>query len=231
MGYYNGMVWITEMSAKMEKIPSFSTSCKCNEHCMKYREIEGSICEECYANAVLDYRESLAEHLEENFNTLNLRILESYELPHFNPLVTPYIRGESHGDFASVNAVINAINICNENPKSQIAVWTKNPFLFKQAFDMGYEKPENMRIVVSSLFRNVVRDVSVYDFVDVVFTVYDMDFALEHDIKINCGTRHCINCGICYQKSNNGIIYVNEILKKESKRYYKELEKRNAHRG
>ena len=68
-----------------------------------------------------------------------------------------------------------------------------------------------------------------FDFIDFVFTVYSASYALENNININCGAKHCLTCLKCYKgmNRNKSVIYINEILKEESKYYYKELSKRN----
>ena len=75
---------------------------------------------------------------------------------------------------------------------------------------MGYEKPKNLIIIQSSFFLNIVDPIKDM-WVDKVFTVFTKEFAIVHDIKINCGARHCLSCQTCY--TNNDTIYINELLK------------------
>ena len=48
-------------------------------------------------------------------------------------------------------------------------------------------------------------------FVDHVFTVYDKKFIEENNIEINCGSRDCLGCQLCYHGDTE--FYINEKLK------------------
>ena len=225
---FNGVLWVSDcMSGKMQGIMSISTSVIDNPICQERRKIKGSICEKCYADATCRRRTELRKHLHDNFLLMNNSIIAWDDLPRFN-INTKIVRFESFGDSASVNHVINTFNICKKNPDTSFTIWTKNPNFIVQALKDGHTKPENLIIVLSSQRLNVVADI-VYKFVDIVFTVYTADYAIENNITINCGSRDCINCLRCYTKTN-GVIYVNEMLKSQAKKYYKLLEERNTNK-
>ena len=100
--------------------------------------------------------------------------------------------------------------MCYKNPRVKFALWTKNPDFIAEAIADGYEKPQNLNIVLSSLFLNKERK-NPFPFVDKVFTVYTPDHIEAENIDINCGARNCFDCGLCYEK--NGVEVINEKLK------------------
>jgi hypothetical protein len=51
-----------------------------------------------------------------------------------------------------------------------------------------------------------------YPFIDKVFNVFtDEKEAWNYNLEINCGTRKCLKCRICYEK--NDITSINELVK------------------
>ena len=217
---YNGVLWISDcMTGKMEDIHSLSTSVLDNPICQARRKVKDSICEKCFAAATLKRYSSVQRYLHENFLKMNNGIIENNDLPR---LINDRIfRLEAFGDSCTTNHVINTFNICTKNPETTFTIWTKNPEFINQVLRMGYEKPKNLIIVLSSVFLNK-RATRIYSFVDIVFTVYTAEYAVENNIDINCGSRKCIECLRCYTK-HDGIIYVNEMLKSEAKKYNKLL--------
>lgn len=168
------------------------------------------ICGFCFSDSQQDYQSSMTPTLARNFEILNNGIIHSDYLPVLNDL---YFRGESFGDFASVNAVRNFINLARKNPLTRFAIWSKNLLYFTLAF-REMEKPENVNIVKSSAYVNrpVKLTAAEKEYVDVVFTVYSKEYAKHHGIAINCGALACLTCLKCYKK-HDGVIYINEALK------------------
>lgn len=220
---FNGVLWESELSGKLEGFKSISTSSAKNPICCERAKDENSICSKCYAMAMLAYRHNLDEHLTDNLEILTDRVLEERELPFINSLK---YRLEFCGDVANECQVINYFNICNHNPNTTFAVWTKNASIYKKAIQNGYSKPKNLIIVYSSPYLNVVADVSEFDFIDIVFTVFTAVYAIENNITINCGGIRCLACMECYTQKD-GIRYVNEMLKSQQKKYYKMLSESN----
>lgn len=195
-------------TGKMEGMTSISTSCACNARCKRNAEIKGSICEKCYSFRMMKFRAGMAAAFERNYNLLTSSILPAEDLPVIN---AKYCRIESFGDIANWIQAANYLNIIRKNPDVKFAWWTKNPDLIKEAlFKTRTTKPDNVQIVLSSLFVNKKR-VTRYNFIDKVFTVYDKQTAEEKHIDINCGARHCMSCLKCYEK--NMFIEINELLK------------------
>ena len=215
---YNGLLWETGLTGKLEYFFSITTPPTCNSRCQVYRIDPNKICANCYSCAAMNYRKAFREKLVQNYLQLK-EVLPMEALPVIN---LPYERIESHGDVDNVNQVINYFNICNKNPDTQFTVWSKNPDLYDKAIKAGHAKPKNLIFVLSSFFKNVVADPGKWPFVDIVFTVFTAEYAIEHDIIINCGGQKCINCLTCYTPAP-GIRYINEMLKSDQKRYYKML--------
>ena len=191
----------------MSGMVSISTSVTTNDRCKKNAAIPGSICEKCFASKQMKIFPSMEKPMIRNQEILTSEILPEEKLPIINNL---YFRFEAFGDLNNDIQVINYFNICYKNPGVKFALWTKNPDYIATAIAKGYSKPENLNIVLSSLFINVERRI-IHDFVDKVFTVYDRDHIQENNVEINCGAKSCFSCGLCYEK--NGVKIINEKLK------------------
>lgn len=218
-----GIAVSTAMSGKMAGMISLSTSPH-GERCKRNAE-RFEVCKHCYAKAC-------DAHYKDLHNVLmsNLEILTTTEIPvdawfslNFNAWRN--MRLESFGDVNNVLQVVNYFNACKRNPKITFAVWTKNIDLYYQAVVQGNYKPENLIIIVSSPMLNTpVRIPEKYaGIVDKVFTVYTYEYIRENNLPpcfINCGARNCKCCKRCY-KHTDGIEYINEILKSDSKKVHK----------
>lgn len=203
----NGLHFTTNHSGKMSGMVSISTSVTTNERCAKNAAIKGSICEKCYAAKQMKIFPFMEKPMVENQRILTSSIIDPELLPTINNL---YFRFEAFGDLNNATQVKNYFNICYKNPRVKFALWTKNPDYIAEAIADGYAKPDNLNIVLSSLFVNKERK-SPYSFVDKVFTVYDADTISREGIEINCGARSCFDCGLCYEK--NDVRDIREKLK------------------
>jgi hypothetical protein len=150
---------------------------------------------------------TMEKPMVENQRILTSSVLPMELLPTINNL---YFRFEAFGDLNNDVQVMNYFNLCYKNPKTKFALWTKNPDFIQSAIVKGYDKPENLNIVLSSLFINKERKTQ-YPFVDKIFTVYDPQYIEENNVSINCGSRNCFDCGLCYEKNN--VTIINEKLK------------------
>lgn len=204
---HNGLHFTTKHSGKMSGMVSISTSVTTNERCKKNAQIKGSICEKCFASKQMRVFPSMEKPMVENQRILTSSVLPMELLPTINNL---YFRFEAFGDLNNDIQVMNYFNLCYKNPKTKFALWTKNPDFIESTIKQGYKKPENLNIVLSSLFINQERK-SKYDFVDKIFTVYDPTYIEENNVSINCGSRNCFECGLCYEKNN--VTIINEKLK------------------
>lgn len=203
----SGLHFTTKHTGKMAGMASISTAVTTNARCAKNAKIPGSICAMCYAAKQMKFYPSMEKPMIENQRILTSEILPAEKLPTINNL---YFRFESFGDLNNATQVKNYFNICYKNPRVKFALWTKNPDYIAAAIRDGYEKPDNLNIVLSSLFVNKERKTR-YPFIDKVFTVYDPDYIEKNNVQINCGAKNCFTCGLCYEK--NGISVINEKLK------------------
>lgn len=205
---YNGILWETTHTGKMSHIPSISTSCATNPYCIKRMENKESVCSHCYANTYMKMRKSLKAHLEENAEKLTKQIIPAEYLPVTNTIL---YRFESFGDLHNDIQLINYLNICRKNPQTKFALWTKNTWILKNVFiNQNISKPDNLSIIVSSIKLNKPTKHDA-EYVDHIFTVYDKNYIKDHNVLINCGSRDCFTCNLCY--TTNTTFHISEQLK------------------
>ena len=224
--YTNGPLWLTkgDDGGKVSGIFAVNTPCTYNEFCLMMQQIVGSVCEECFGKTQLAYKQTLEDHLIENWEILTKEILPLDELPIF-PL--QYGRIEMVGELGNMIHAINYYNIVRENPRTNFAWWSKRLDIMDELFSTR-EKPINLRFIASSPMLNTPINVGDRKYVDHVFTVYTFDYAVEHNIHINCGSRKCVMaskrnpaCKNCYENNGHNEFYVNEILKCQRKKWEK----------
>ena len=205
------LVHITTHGGKLEGMHSISTSVRRNPNCAARRNVNGSICEKCYAVTLTGIRKGLDEAISRNTDVLTARLLSMDELP---IITDEYFRLEAFGDLINETQAINYLHICRKNTRTRFALWTKNPWIMAAALKTA-AKPNNLVIIYSSPMINKAVNVralkKLYPFIDKTFTVYDKAFAQDHNIAINCGGRHCLSCLRCYTKRTAKA--VNELLK------------------
>lgn len=207
----NGLLWQTTHEGKMKGIASIGTSCVENPFCIERRKNGDSICSKCYAETYMKMRKSLKNHLIENANILTTRLLEGREIPVTNANI---FRFESFGDLYNATHLQNYIFICERNPFTKFGLWTKNIQILEEIFNTnGIKKPDNLSIVVSSpmINKQAMFDKDKFWFIDHVFTVYDKNTIKENDIDINCGSKNCLGCQLCYHRDTE--FYIREKLK------------------
>lgn len=204
----NAITW--NHSGKMSGMVSLSTSPLENPYCMNRCKNENSICSHCFSMNLQKMRKELKEKLIRNTELLTKTVIPVNEMPLLNVC---YFRLESFGDIQNVTQVHNYFNLCKRNKGTTFALWTKNPFVIKNALASGLKKPGNLIVIYSSPMMNTATNLerlqSVFPFVDKIFTVYDKEHS--KDVNINCGANHCLSCLRCYKKRTTAVI--NEQLK------------------
>lgn len=220
-----GVAFTLKMTGKMEGMIALSTSPNGNERCKARAECgnENCVCTKCYSIASMKYKRNLDKMTEENGKRLSEKVIPVDEWLVIDPLVYPLGREEAHGDLRNAIHYINMNNLSIRNPKIPMALWTKNGDYIRTATDMGHVKADNLTVLGSSPQLNTEIDLDEHPEYDKVFTVYTYKYIKEHKLTplfFNCGARHCLSCGKCYHK-DNGIRYIHEILKKDTKRVYK----------
>lgn len=212
------------MSHKMQGACSISTSVKHNEFCKAHMQIEGSICQECYADDQLSYQKSTRVKMEKNDALLKSDIIPYESIPVLMPDTWPVLRFEAFGDIENTMQVINYLNIARKNPHMPCALWTKNLHILDIVFKTE-EKPKNLQIGYSALFKDLpvtLRAVrKLHPYVDFVFNVVTLEYAKKHGIKANCARACGTTCGWkCYTGGHaDGEVF--EILHKDASKAVK----------
>lgn len=205
----SGIHFTTKMNGKMEGMQSLSTSVLENPHCQERRKQGNTICAHCFAASQMKCYKSMIKCFKENTRILTTELFPVEQMPIINAL---YFRFEAFGDLVNEIQVMNYFNLCKKNPGVRFALWTKNPWYIARAIEQGNEKPDNLQIVFSSPIVNQVieeKAIARFPFIDKIFTVYDKE--TSKNVNINCGSKKCLSCGLCYNK--NDILHINETLK------------------
>lgn len=198
-----GLQFTMKHTGKMTDLVSLSTSVEKNIICQVRQKDEKSICAHCFAQSMMKIYDNLEPVMSRNLDVLCSRLLEVNEIP---VILTNsgYFRLESFGDVCNVIQAANSLRIAAANSWLSCAVWTKNPAFYYAAITGRYaDKPENMNIILSSIYVNMVDQLPAKYafFIDHIFTVYDDRGIYDQGININCGARSCASCGKCYKKS------------------------------
>jgi len=200
-----GLLHESKLSGKMKGIPSISTSPMLNQNCEKNRQIKGSICQSCYAVAGCKMYPSLDKVLNDNSDLLqNILDISSVKT------TTLFFRFESHGDLINENHLLNYVNIAKNNPQTKFALWTKVIPIAEEFFNK-VKKPENFQLIYSSIMKNKKINARNLKHMDKIFSVYTKDYIAENNTAINCGSRSCSTCQVCY--TGTGEFEINERLK------------------
>ena len=212
---------VSELTGKLEDFWAISTSVLMNPICQARAKCAGCICKDCYAAEGASRFSGLSQALETNFLILNNFLLSEEALATVAvPSTNGAARVESHGDAATVKCAINHTRIVVSHRHLTWGLWSKNLDFYRQAFE-AEGKPDNMIFIASSPIVNEVMEIpdDCKWFVDKVMTIYEPEFAKEHNIQINCGTwnakdldHRCKLCMRCYDK-HNAEFYINELKK------------------
>lgn len=204
-------------TGKMEGIHSISTSVVLNGNCQRNQKIKGSICEKCFAEAMMQMYSALEAKVARNTKVLTERILDESELPDVSD--QDIFRFESFGDINDMTQLENYMNIVKKNKPTRFTLWSKRYPLIYEYFST-HDVPENFTMILSSLMLNEKIDLTFMKKLDKFkkgqlksFTVYDKEYIFEHykELNLNCGSRCCAKCRKCYDC--NEIEEISEILK------------------
>ena len=224
-GYYgikaskdSGGLKVSTLTGKLEGMHSISTSPELSHFCQTMHHCPGTICEKCFScRSVIPeeggYKQGLRAALAHNTAWLSV----DHEIEDFPVLNDLYHRIESHGDVDTVIQAVNFIKLVLRNPETHFTAWTKNAVAWDKAFKQ-IEKPDNLIMVYSSPVINheiSYEKISKYfPWIDKVFTVFSAEYLAEHEDlipTINCGSKQCLACMLCYRKNN--VRQVRELLK------------------
>lgn len=182
--------------SKLDGLQSVSTSALANDLCAAHRNVEGSICQKCYATTMAKRFSGLNKNNMENGDLLQTYLIGEGAWA-LLPINTIYARIESFGDVANVTQARNYIRIVRSHPLTNWGIWSKNAAIWAEAFRLE-GKPSNCTYVHSSMFIDRCDDVpaSIAQYVDHTFTVYNK----KTNHEITCGGRQCATCLRCYRK-------------------------------
>lgn len=206
--------------SKMNGIVSLSTCVSNNKYCIaRCKNCAGAICKYCYAASLTKQRVALKNKLQRITAILTAIKLRPYDVPTLDPALYPFFRFESFGDLNNTLQFENYNLIAAMNQDINFTIWTKNPGIIQACINAGLQLANNLVIGLSSLYLNKpeIDKAQKYSFIRFLFTVYDDQYIKDHNIKINCGAKHCLSCGICYkylhEYKNSGLMIINERKK------------------
>lgn len=199
------------MTGKMEGMTAISSSMRNNPNCARLHKIKGSVCEKCYSNTALSYRQKVNDCYVKNGEVLSERPIPDNQLPFIN---ASFVRLETHGDLINAQHLDNYMRLCKKNPHCFFVLWSKQYKLILDYFK-DHKPPTNFRLVVSSLMLN--RKINIKPFVELglktqSFTVYTKEYTKNNSVKINCGSKKCIDCRLCYNPKSR-TVNISELLK------------------
>lgn len=204
---------------KMNGIISLSTYVGKNRFCQaRCNNCDNAICRYCYAMSLTDMRQGLKNKLIRIHAILTSVALTADDIPVLDIEKYPFFRFEAFGDLNNTIQIDNYNLLAAVNPSINFTLWTKNPGIIQSAINAGMTISDNLVIGLSSLYLNTpeLEKAQKYSFIRFLFTVYDDDYIREHNIKINCGAKHCVPCGICYKylhEFKHGLQLINERKK------------------
>lgn len=202
---------------KMAGIQSISTSCLLNPGCQERAKNPDSVCSKCYAQRLAGFRPTLSRKLERNHKFYTSAELQPEDIPFINQSI---FRFESFGELSNVLQFQNYCTIAEKNKHCHFSIWSKRPDIIRDYISEGHTLPENLYIILSSPVLNTpltieyLQEHDYISFTDAVFTVVTPAFAEEHNTIINCGSKSCKQCQLCYNNlSHDYITFINELLK------------------
>ena len=190
---------ISKMSGKLANIPAINTNTLSNNFCAKMSKCKSNICNKCYSvNMLKTFRQNCVPCFEHNSSILKNDI--DFKTPRIK---SDIFRFNAHGEIINYQHVFNLMLIVKDNPDTTFALWTKRPILVN-LYISKHGKPKNLILVYSNPKTN--SKAKCPDNFDKTFNV----FTNKKLAKINCGSKSCRQCMLCYTKNRTKVI--NEFL-------------------
>jgi hypothetical protein len=187
---------------KMDGIVSINTSTLSNPFCQKMMKVKDSVCSKCYTKR-------FDTSSNDSFYLHNMEELERADFVPFR-INNSVVRFHSIGELTGEQMFKNMITLARFNPNSTFTLWTKRPEIVSNVLSV-MRKPKNLILIYSSPVRNTAVSIdTIGKHFDKVFTVYELKYAKENGIELNC-EKSCMQCMKCYTK--NKIKYINEQAK------------------
>ena len=196
---------ITKGTGKLAGMCSLNTNTTTNAFCIAMHNSPDKrvICRTCYSlKSLKTYRQNCAEAWQHNSDLLS-QPLDSYQIPRLNEL---YFRFDSHGELINDEHFINLLMICDANPKTTFALYTKRHKLVIRVLNdnpldyVSWPVPPNLILVYSNPFKDRVTEHKPKYF-HKVFNVTTQKHTAD-----NCTGRICTECLQCYDTGKNSVI-------------------------
>lgn len=202
------VVHISVMTGKLDGLRAISTNTRTNDYCIKQNASGDptNICVKCYSHVMLSsYRKNMQPALQRNSDALSTRVLPTVELPKITDSV---FRFDAHGELINETHLRNLVAICEYNPSTVFALWTKRNDIVSKYFRAN-AKPANMVLIYSNpkISHIMAKPPKFFD--------RTFNNVLEHEYveRQNCTGQQCKNCLLCYTPGN-GVTTIVEKVKK-----------------
>lgn len=202
------VVHISVMTGKLDGLRAISTNTRTNEYCIKQNASGDptNICTKCYSHTMLSsYRKNMQPALQRNSDALATRVLPTVDLP---KITDPVFRFDAHGELINETHLLNLVAICEYNPATSFALWTKRNDIVSKYFRTRV-KPANMTLIYSNpkISHIMAKPPKFFD--------RTFNNVLEHEYveRQNCTGQQCKDCLLCYIPGN-GVTTIVEKVKK-----------------
>ena len=194
------------MTGKLEHIPAINTDTTSNAFCIREYQSgnPNKICVYCYSHNMLNtFRKNCVPAFKHNSDVLSESVLIPDCLPRIN---SAYFRFNGHGELINETHLLNLIAICEKNPDTNFALWTKRKNITNKVF-RTYPKPKNLILVYSNPIMDKVMTEPPTGF-DKVFN--NVSKPVYKSIE-NCTGQKCIECLACYKKDSGINVIVEKV--------------------
>ena len=190
---------------KMAGFQSLNTSVSQNTFCDSMKRINGAVCQKCFADKMLKRYKSMEVNSIENGRILSTHCMNVDELPLINAKA---FRLHSTGELINETHFDNYMKLCDRNPDTIFTLWTKRVNTVSNCLEYR-EKPKNLILVYSSPLVNI--EMQLPEYFDKTFTVYNKEYIKTNDVDINCGSKSCLGCMLCY--THNDVKVIKELIR------------------
>ena len=202
------VIHISTMTGKLDGLRAISTNTRTNPYCIKQNASgdADNICTKCYSHTMLSsYRKNMQPALQRNSDALASRVLSEAELPR---ITDAYFRFDAHGELINDTHLQNLVLICERNPRTSFALWTKRNDIVSKFF-RSQSKPANLILIYSNpkISSIMKRPPKHFD------RTFNNVLEHEHVERQNCTGQKCADCLLCYTPGN-GVTTIVEKVKR-----------------
>lgn len=193
---------VTKGSAKMEGIFSINTPTTENPFCQMMSKTD-TICRACYAMRFEGFRKNLIPAFKRN---MDLLLSKNYIPENFASY--KFMRLHSYGELFGYVHFVSFVKLALFNKGTTFTLWTKRKNIVQNYLRKGGVIPSNLFLVYSN--PTVDKEIkNVPKGFNKVFNVFTKKGS--ENIVINCGTKKCLDCRLCY--TENSVNVINEYKK------------------